>query len=186
MKTLKKYAKAELRFVDTLVAPFTQNNTATLTLLNGVAQGDDANSREGSMVWNKTFSMIYSVTPNGAYVSNGGAQTRLMVVYDRQTNGAAFSMSDLLTATNDPIALRFWYSRSRYKVLYDKVLDTYFNGPLPVHRVVKKINLPTKYGTATTGTVSNMSKGSLYLVTVSNVASNGPTVHAHCRVSFMP
>lgn len=182
VKTLKKYAKAEVRYVDNTFALAGVSTTATLTFINGVAQGDDSNNREGNATFNKMVTIKGRVNPN---TSTTLQHVRLIVLYDKQSNGAAPAIADILEQSTNVDSMRFWNSRARYRFLVDK---TFSVGPQggKNFKFVKKVRQYTKYGTATTGAISNVVKGSIYVVQLSDAAASTPTIGWVSRVSFMP
>lgn len=181
VKTLKKYAKADVRYVDNTYTLAGQTTTATLTLINGVAQGDDSNNREGNATFNKMVTLKGRVIPNSSTVQQN---VRIILLYDKQSNGAAPTAADLLEVPTNVDTMRFWNSRARYRFLWDK---TFSVGPHGKNfKIVKKVRAYTKYGTATTGVIANIVKGSIYVVTLSDAAASTPSVGWVSRVSFMP
>lgn len=126
--------RAELKAKDNLWEVGINRDGTTLLLLNGIAQGADFNNRIGRKI-NMT-KLIYNLTltPDvGVGVANSGncAQYRLVVVFDRQANGAAPAWSDIFApGTSDPdygsvtqlstnLLNLNW--RERFQLLVDKV-----------------------------------------------------------------
>ena len=99
-----------------------------------------------------------------------------MVVYDRQCNGGAFTIGDLLEVVPQGTAIRYnsplkVESMDRLQVLYDEAfaLPAVATGA-DVHRtVLLKLNLPTQYVEATVSPeVAGIQTGSLHLFAVSS------------------
>lgn len=164
------------------------SQTATLTLLNGISQGDGEGAREGK-----------EITLQGVYIrgSLAGADTtnvsRVMIVIDKQCNGAAFGATDLLEAGGDPHALFNKQEVKRFIVLYDRTFATSGTGPnntvfkkyIDLTRKGKKGGYKTIYN-QNVSTVAGISTGSLYLFTVSDSgAATHPALTGNIRLKFV-
>lgn len=185
---LLKYAEAEVRHLDTPYTTTAQSTTAAVTLINGgISQGDGSASREGDEVFMKWFHFNGRLYMNSAAASTDAATMRIIIVYDKQTNGAAPSAGDILETVGDPNSMRFWESKDRYMTIFDRRYGIEFNGKNAVQiKFSKKLDLPIKFGTASTGVIANIVKGSIYMVSLSDQASSGPTLHGDFRITYMP
>lgn len=102
----------EYKWWDTNTTSFT---TGVVSPLNLVPLGDDSNTRDGRKIRIKSI----QITGYGASADTKGAP-RIMVVYDKQTNGSLPAITDILESNN-------WASyhnlnfRNRFKVLYDNI-----------------------------------------------------------------
>lgn len=161
-----KYTNAEVHQSDVI-------NTGTFTLLNGIGFGTEAYQRVGRQVQLCSLDLRYAVTQqNGAL----NAQIcRLMVVYDKQTNGLIYPSSDLL---DNSVALVFWTQkqynrdgRDRFVVLHDEsfqVNPNLLEGSFPfVNRQIDLKGLKTQYNAQPGLLVNTIQTGSLYLVAFS-------------------
>lgn len=182
--------------------------TPTYTLLNGVAQGAAFYQRLGNRFRVKAIhlkAVFYPLRTTTAL----SEMMRVMIVYDRQANGAAPVLSDLLldrnnagTTGTDPLSGINIDKRSRYTVLYD------FMQELPSHTVTGAVI--TNVGDSANGTIYKLNKvisfpngltcqcdgataaigdietGSIYMITFGNVASGseGFTCNSSARVYF--
>jgi len=121
---------------------------------------------------------------------------RLLVVRDKQTNGAVFSLTDLLdTATSN--ANYQGDDHTRYQILLDKRWDLGYvataAGPtfgasagVPSYSFYFKIplNHKTQYNNGNAGTVADIDYGSIYMLWIGDVAASA-TLAATARCGVM-
>lgn len=205
-KSYKKYGRKYSRPIPRLVLPqrankcvdvlentTTLNTTASLTLLNGIAQGSAFYQRLGNRFAMRGLllkAMIVPLRTNTALLEG----MRMAVVYDRQANGAAPTFSDIFQGrandgvSTDSIVLSGQNidKRSRYIILWDwfqtlpqitvtgnvvtnvgeAANDIFYK----IQKFIKIPNLPTQCDGATSG-IGDIETGSLYLITYGSVAN---------------
>lgn len=194
------------------------NTNFNLILLNdSVDQGVSVAARIGDIVRWTSCKMRMRLTTSGAQI--GSSLVRAMVIWDRQPNehilgDVASTTVGILGQPSGPLwendANSYVFAPynpytcggkgTRYKVLYDKVINLTpkviqdVNGEVVTTSVVpvkafKKVNIKlnnkTKYtrGEAT-GLISNMMTGALYLVLISDVTANFPTGYVQWKISY--
>lgn len=180
--------RPEKNGVDTLISS-EFNVTAPMTLLNATVPGDNINNRKGRKISMVSLSLRGFVR----FADSGGSPgtsdyLRLIVFYDRQPNGAAPAIADLLQDTNAAGATQtVSYSNlnlsnaDRFKILiddywapqgtvgattgyaYDGLQNSYTNN---VKHFIPLKGLETHYNAGTAGTIADITTGSLYLVTM--------------------
>lgn len=145
-------------------------NTAVITPICNIAQGDTATQRDGRKV------QLVSLTVRAQVISPTTQSQRVIFVYDRQSNSAGPTAADILevgTNVNSPMNLA---NSKRFTVLYDSFNGlnhgvTFFasTGSNVVYmKFTRKMDFPQEYGTAADPTV-----GGLYMLTLSTgIASN--------------
>lgn len=157
-----------------------ENQSITTTmdpyLLNGISQGDDITSRESNDIYMTSLSGVVT-----CYVGDNYNVCRILVVYDKQPNGAIFNQGDIIQGsstaqTDESIKAQRKDYMKRFKFLYDKIVtvDTY-----NIAKTVR-FRIPIKRKTQYAGsgnTVANIATGSLYLVLISD--STAPTNPGH-------
>lgn len=169
------------------------DTTGTVTLLNGVATGDDFTDRDGRRI---TMTSLY-IQGMVTAVDNvtGASLARLIVVYDKQANGAAPAITDVLKAADSYAQINL-NNRSRFQIIADK---RYALGPMsdtatqafagspsvmPV-KIYRKLNLETQYS-GTGATIASIATGSLYMLTIGNQGAGGGSNFAlSARVRFV-
>lgn len=172
--------KQERKVIDTASASYDINTTGSVTLLNGVAAGTDFTDRIGRKIIMKTAQIEGCINQTGGDVATTVNYCRVMIVYDKQSNGALPAITDVLTAATSKSFMNL-NNRDRFVVLLDRrhavgsrgitATQSFSDGPgpVPLHEYIK-INLPVIYdgGTAAIGDIQT---GSLFLLTIGDVAA---------------
>lgn len=196
----------ELKYHDTVLTNNNVSNTGTLTLLNGIATGDQQFNRTGAEIQST------SIQIRGWLLSNSLEETglvyRMIIFWDRQANGAAPTVVStgvgtpgLLFANSggESVNLPFMYeTNDRFRVLYDKRFvinprlvgnvvagDTTAVGAmrLPFKKKIK-LNRRVKYDDIN-GIIDDINTNSLWVTFLSNdQADNLPTVTFNARFYF--
>lgn len=188
----------ERKYKDTAIANTAQTTTPVITLLNGMSQGDTSILRQGDSVKFLKLSIISNVQHNS--IGNASQWLRYMIVYDRQPNGAIFTHANLLDSTTSPFSFRQLDYKSRFSILYDRVIPVTSGGGNASVLIKKTINLVrylkksrkykiynnhTDYGLGNAGTIADISTGSYYLFTMADTATNGAYIGTQCRMRFI-
>lgn len=173
----------ELKVIDTAGTSYECSTTGTITLMNGVAQGTDFNTRVG-----RKFTMKSILVRGSAQVgaTPTGGSFRWMIVYDKQTNGVLPAIADIVSAANMP-ANQNLSNRARFVVLADKTGYLEATG---------RINFPQKWfrrcalectNSGTANTIGSISTGSVYLVTMGSIATGVTAIQLNVsvRIRFM-
>lgn len=215
---LTKLAKeTELKHRDVFVDAVSADDnpdTTQIILLNGVPQittvdGDTLRAGNEIRITSLQIRGYLSLNQN----TNVGTAVRVMIFWDRQANGAAPSIDDVLdasTITERAIAPIEFDEINRFKIIYDKIhllypqvqatqLDTnevaptdntitttLFGGQRRPFRIYKKLNKKVFMGLSATGTITAITSNSLYLAffSLTPTASNPPTVTFGARIYF--
>lgn len=133
-------------------------------LLNGLVPDSTASGRIGRKVVLKSLYVRYSV--NMAATSTLGAPIRIIVFYDKQANGSAPAVTDVLLADSFFSANNL-SNRDRFVVLADEVTEPIgvATGVYTASGVIyKKLNLETMFNTGTAGTIADITTGSVYIM----------------------
>lgn len=209
--------KPELKFVDfngggsapiiTLVS-----TTATFGLLNDLVVGANAYQRIGRTVLMQNLHVRGAFYPSGNAGTVAGEYIRLVVVYDRQANGAAPSYSDIFQSTDaagNTSSGAFDYPRisnaERFVILADEHFNwcaTATNGTGGIlaqaasvqnqnqdtrfDRFIPLKGIPVSYTGAGGSGAASIASGALYFVTIgSNAAATaGSTFNWTARLRY--
>lgn len=161
--------RVEKKVIDTI-----QNNVdfdqglsgSNIFLVNGVGQGTDDTQRIGRRYTNVSIQMRYNISVNSTTATS--AVARVMLVQDRQVNGALPSLTDILALSSD-IAPMNLNNRDRFKVLYDQEHTVQPQGPqIEYCKMYKKIMVETTNTSTTTSAIAGIATGAIYLVCVGN------------------
>lgn len=185
--------RKEMKSVDTAVNTYVADTTGTVTLIGGVASGDDINTRDGRKIVMRSVHIRGFLAPVDTDTTS--AHCRVLVVYDSQPNGAAIStVANILSAATS-LSFNNLDNRSRYKVLIDKAYtiggdsiaaNQVRTGSPSVHTIEERrtFKLPSIYNT-TTAVITAISTGALLLVTIgSNGVGAGGVFALACRMRF--
>lgn len=174
---------SEVKYRDLAAATYPCDTTGSVTVLNGVARGDDPTQRNGNVINMKScrvFGLIYpqdfDVNPNLA---------RIMLVWDAQPNSgslpgitAILNQSTSISSTNLDNRMRFTILRD-YKTPLAAMSTTAtqsFAGAPTVDELDWYVKIPQRtYYSGNGEEISNIATGSLLLVTIGNQASGTGT-----------
>lgn len=201
--------QAEIKALDNSVATITFNSTASIQVLNLIRTGSTFCNRIGRKVEMTSIRIVGTMAVKQQ--SNAPNYCRLLVIYDRQTNGALPAIADILQSTiQDASNSTTSFSglnlnnRDRFQVLRDlrialpPVTDNETNILNPglldqvtttsnIDLYVKLPNLVTQYkADSVPAVIGDIATGSLLLVTLSNlpVGSEGYTSLLETRLRF--
>lgn len=159
------------------------DTTGSITLLNGIATGDDDTNRDGRKVTCKSVLIRGQVSVGATPTS---AAYRCLIVYDKQANGATPAITDILGNVN-MTGMNNLNNRERFVIVSDytgsveatqKTIE-----PLKIYR---KLNMETIYQ-STGATITSIATGSLFFVTMGNLAAGAtaPLITVNTRVRFV-
>ncbi len=183
---LKSLINVEFKYHNVQLLDSAITDAGLITPLSLLSEGSTSTSRDGGSVKFTSFRLAYNWK-----ISASATQTtvRVMVVHDKQTNQAQFTLADLLFDATVRDAL---YSppnvnnASRFNILYDKVhaLSSVGNNNNVVRVIHKKLNIKTRYD-ANVGDITDLSQDSMALVMIGSEVTNDPTVSINYRSRFI-
>lgn len=147
------------------------DTTGTISLLNGIAQGDTGDTREGRKITLKGIQL------RGVdYVTDATGKDqmhRIMIVQQLRPNGVVPAITDILQA-NTISSLRNRFKIHDFKVLVDKTITLNASGEsgsTRFIRVYKKLFLNEYFNSGTAGTIADIQTNALYLITIGSNAA---------------
>lgn len=158
-------------------------NAGSIVPLCHIDQGDDEGSRDGAQIKITSIYATFFAVPNTSEV------IRIMLVQDKQVNGAAFTLGDLLhdpTATDNIVSPLQLVNKFRFKILYNQVLAIDTDTSKMYRKYYKRFSkgIKIRYNGTGGGTADITSNG-LYLVFLSDVGVNYPTLTYNVRIRFV-
>lgn len=99
-------------------------------LLNPITQGTDYNQRIGRVVNLQSLEINATVDLDVADSFTGNVKTRLLLVYDKQTNGAIPTWNSIMETTGGVHALKRVTNENRFIILRDKLFTQSQQGDL--------------------------------------------------------
>jgi len=158
------------------------SNTSTIVPISLMDQGDDWNQRNGRRV------KAQSVYLNGQITINPSATRtnfRCVIFWDRNPNGANVTASALMAVADDlQSPLNKSNAGSRFVVIYDRYFDLSINGvETRTVRVYRKLYHHVNY-LGPGDTTGNLGPGNIFMLLLSNEATNTPVFHYYIRFSY--
>lgn len=186
-KTYRKYpkTKVEYKVIDT-AGSYVCDTTGAVTLLNGCVQGDDIANREGRQI--NVRSMEIKMLNTATAATGVDQLQRVLIVLDKQANGATPAITDILTANNIN-APRNLNNSKRFKILVDKRMQLNAageSGSTRLWKKYKKMYIPVQYNNGNAGTSADITTNALYMVSLGNIAAGvtAGIVQGYCRLRF--
>lgn len=181
---LKNLINVEFKWVDTQLNS-TISSSGTFLLLNGIAQGDAAQTRDGAQARLKSLESSANFTLNAAATN---ATIRCIIFIDLQTDATTPALADVLdnSGLTDPTyASRNLDYRNRFLILKDYRFSLSSTGMQRKNwHNYRKLDLKTVYS-GTGATIASIRSQPLYILYVSDSASNNPAITAHHRIRFI-
>lgn len=182
----------ELKYLDVAYGVAVADTTGTVTLLNGVAVGDTAITREGRQTYWKSVEVhgILQQVDNSMVI----CRCDLYIMYDQQPGAAVPGMTDFFveSVAGSPHNLSY---RERFKTLchwsgtlgprVETATQAVCGTPcvLPVD-IYKKLNIRTTYK-GDTNAIGDIATGAIYIVTIGTAgANNGGSFYITTRMRF--
>jgi len=183
----------EKRTVDNGLIDIDFSSTAQFTLLNGIQLGDEFYQREGKDITITGIHLRGMLSLTGSATATGSDYCRLILIYDRQANGAAPTFANIFStrdqannAVSTAYALRNVVNKKRFKILMDKhfsyppvdanvTIDIASKIMPQLHGQIKsplvdwgkRVKLPVVYsGSTNPSVIADIQYGSLYLIAV--------------------
>nr|DAE83700.1 MAG TPA: capsid protein [Cressdnaviricota sp.] len=210
VKFLRK-SMPERKAVSTGLINATFSLAGSFALLNSVRVGDNSWQREGKNITFSRMSILGHITLTGDATATGSDFCRMLIVHDKQTNGAIFSYASLLAnianggaSTSTVYTQRNVNNMRRFTILFQKQFsrppigaagtvatvsnnysqlhgDTGYN---PMVRSSKKISVKTVYE-ADAGTVADITRGSIYLLCIGLYAAPQYQFEGQIRFNYV-
>lgn len=141
--------------------------TAVSNLINPCAQGVTTVTRSGRRT--TMTSLSYMFTCRMAPTTTGAGSLRLLIVYDRQPNGAAPATTDVVLADTITSGMNLNNSR-RFKILVDEIYDgistvgpaSFFSKGYRSFAKKKEGGWPCEFKNTSAGDITDITTGSIY------------------------
>ncbi len=183
---VKRLINVEFKQLNIIGASAAVTDAGTFTPLTNLVQGDTNITRDGSSVKFTSYRLSYSLQISTSAVNT---LVRVLIVHDKQTNQAAFTLGDLLTTSgsvNNIISPYNINNASRFNMLYDRVhtLTTGGNNAVIQRTIHKKLNLKTRFD-ANVGDITDLTSDSLMMIMISDQTTNDPLAIFAYRSRFV-
>ncbi len=179
VKQIKKLINTEVKQLDTVVSNSPDNSTVDATFVTSlvsVAQGDSFNERSGISIRPQRLRILGHFTKHTTPVETA---LRVLIVKDKQqVAGTPPSTSNILNTGSGflvnaaPNSTNQQYGNTRFKILSDQRLIASTSYPTVLYNVDLNLSGHVTYYTTTGASVQS---SGLYLVAMSDQATNVPT-----------
>lgn len=179
IRYLKGLVNAEKFHLDTTYSGQVINSTGVVTHLSAIAQGDNDPGRSGNSIYVRGISFSFSLNMNASATNTW---VRFVMLIDTQQVGdTAPSLTDVFESNNVG-ALMNHLTLGRYNILIDKVYTFNISNLTAIQRKgYKSMRHHVRFnGTAST----DVQKGGIYLMWVSNEGTNTPVLTGMFRVFY--
>ncbi len=178
----KSVGMKERKFIDTQIVNTAMANTGTITQLTNIAQGLTDVTRIGNKI--TIVGLLLTYIQNSDISTN----TRVMLVQDKQTNGAIYIAADLLQdATTQDIIVSPKNAdfKRRFRVYLDKNHPfSVAGGATKFYKKFFKMNIPLRYD-ANVGDITDLQSSSLSLFVATETAGAAVVNTVFVRVYFI-
>lgn len=179
---IKGMINCEKQYFDQKALGASVNWSGTVNLLSGMAEGDDNTERKGNSILARGLTVRLDPTGNGVQTA---CSIRCIIVQDKDNQGTDPTAADILQNTGSAYATVSPLNVDhlpRYRVLLDKHFPFTTTGEMKYY-FQKRINLKShlKY---TGPLATDIYKGALYMLNISDVNTNTPALTWHTRLEY--
>ncbi len=183
---VKRLVNVEFKHHNVVQQAQAVTDAGLITNLSLLSQGDSSTTRDGGSVKFTSLRLSYMI---GIHASATLSVVRVMIVHDKQTNQAQFTLADLLfdaTIVDNILSPYNINNASRFNVLYDKVhtLNIAGSSGMLQRTIHRKLNMKTRYD-ANVGDVTDLTQDSLSMIFISDQPTNDPNLSLNYRSRFI-
>lgn len=173
---LASLLNVEYKKVDVAMS-LTPDTTGAVQHISGITQGDGASNRDGNQVKMKSLQVRATIA---RHASATGTFVRLAIVKDTDNQGADPTCADILESVA-VTAFTSYNNRRRFIIIKEWIIDLGDRTTATIEWY-KKLTMKLNFSdTAATDTTDNH----LYLMHLSNEATNKPTVIIKTRIRYL-
>lgn len=178
VKKSMEYKAVDTAQVDATLAASVNTFSAPVAL-NAMSQGTTSGTRVGRRITMKSFQYRLQFSAATGASANPNP-IRVLVVYDKQSNGAAAAATDILTTNTfvSPINLN---NSDRFIVISDLIHESGAAGP-STGDCYRKLSLEAIYG-GNAGTIADINTGAVLLM-VASTGSASVTYNLYPRIRY--
>ncbi len=184
LNEIRKFINIEEKYSD-VNASMTPDQNGSVACLSQLAQGTTMNTRVGNSVRVQRVSVRARVAANSAVTTF--SVVRVAIIRDMEGQGTAPACSDIFETVGSSAAPRQpydWLNRKRFAVLYDMFLTVAPNtGYAREFDFEKELAKHVLYR-GTTAAAASDGEGSIYIVALSDEATNTPSVSYTSRITY--
>lgn len=181
---VKSVVNVEYKYLDVSNTGLSMSSSGAVALLTGLAVGTTSTTRNGNSILMKSFYSQITFKVNAAATSS--TLCRVIYFIDKQDTSSLPAVTDVLSAAtvNAPIRRD---QGDRFIVLYDRRLVVNLDSgsrPAGILKYFKKLHMHVKY-LGDTAAQSDTGENQIYVLTVTDAASNNPTFNHTVRMRYI-
>ncbi len=181
---LKKLINIEYFYHNIISTALTPDSAGIITHISGIPAGDEVGARTGQKIHWVSLSVKMCMSINGVRANEF---IRVMVVQDRQPNGAQFTALNLLENTGDNVSIlshRATGNMKRFKVYYDKLIPLMSSSNTSaVIDIYKRLNVNQMFS-GNGGGIGATRTNALFFVLFSELSADLPLVFFETRLTY--
>lgn len=179
---LKRMSKPEFKVNDTDLSGTPGAGSNTPKCVSTIGVGTGRAGRIGVSIRLMSLQYCIKITQHASATDTA---VRVICYLDKQNNGAVSSVTDLLV-TESTTSLKNNLSERRFWIISDRLVDLSANAYTEkTIKYYKRFNIITKFNAGTAGTATDIDTNSLYILLISDEATNTPTVVGSARLKYV-
>lgn len=182
---LSMLVKPEFKYISAVASVTPSSTVPTQALLNGMASGDGVGQREGRQIFIKSVQGLIHVNINASATHT---HVRYALLIDKAPAGATFSTGALYDVSMAGYVDSFRNLDYRRKFIILKEGNFQLDALGPREKIIKfyhKLNLRVQYDDSDAGSIADIQTNALYLMLMSDEATNTPTCIYNMRIRYL-
>lgn len=183
---VKKLLNVEFKFHDVQLTNETIPIIPLITQISNIALGDTDVTRDGSQIKAVRLNIKWTVQVNATAATQN--RMRIMVVQDKQTNGAIYTDTDLLqdvSAQDGIVSMNNLDNKFRFRVLFDRRIAVSSDGTATKFvSFNKKLQMKIRFD-ADAAAITSLTSNSISVLMLSNHATLTPSVTMFSRLRYV-
>jgi len=186
LNEIRKFINIEEKYLDTAVS-LNPDQSGSLTAITQMAQGTTVNTRVGNSIRVQHLQVLGRATVSSSVTTF--SVLRIILFRDMEGQGTAPTAADVLESVGSSAAPRQpydWLNRKRFAILADWFMPlTALSGGSSIREFSfsQELSKHVLYR-GTTAAAASDGEGTIYVMAVSDEATNTPNVSATCRITY--
>lgn len=186
-KGVKKLINVEFKEANAQANGTSITNSGLIVQVTNIAQGSSRTQRDGAQIKIVSWLLNIIITMDSTTIPE--QSMRIMLVQDKQTNQAIYTIANLLedaTTGDNLVSPLNLDNKFRFKVYYDKLwcMDTARARTHCIKIYKKDLNIKIRYD-ASVPDITDLTSNSLSIVLISNTATTPPIITFFNRLRFI-
>lgn len=181
--------KKHIDVFDTIACPIGSAFNVTPMHLNPLVPSVNSSGRIGQKVLHKSLQVRANVLWPGAQTTNAPGQVRIVIVFDKQANGAIATRSDVFSTSTVGISTMLASNSERFITIVDEVTDQCSNGQFTVNwQAYRKLELSGDWATGGATVIPQKGAFLMFAAAMSDTndatAGHFPDIEVYSRIRY--